>query len=212
MSGTVELLADGPVRGPRVVLAHGAGAPMESDFMNAVARGLAGLGLRVLRFEFPYMREGRKIPDRAPVLLDTWRAVLGQIGRPERMVIGGKSMGGRMASLIADEVGARGLLCFGFPFHAPGKPPGDRIGHLATLATPTLILQGTRDPFGTRAEVASYTLAPAIRIHWLDDGDHDLEPRRASGRTGADHLDEACAVSARFVRARAAGSPTSAPG
>ncbi|HJX27100.1 MAG TPA: alpha/beta family hydrolase [Thermoanaerobaculia bacterium] len=202
---TVELLWNGPEDGALVVLAHGAGAPMDSAPMNTLAKGLAAAGLRVARFEFPYMRARRETgarrgPDREPVLLGTWRTVVQQLGGGERLVIGGKSMGGRMASMIADEVGARALVCLGYPFHPPGKPEKTRTAHLGNLRTPTLIVQGTRDTFGTREEVAAYHLSPSIRITWLEDGDHSFKPRASSGRTEAQALREAVEAVTDFVR------------
>ncbi len=199
------LVRDGPAGASRIVmLAHGAGAPMDSPFMTAIASGLAAAGIGVARFEFPYMRArrhggGRRPPDRLPVLLDAWRAIAATLADTATLVIGGKSLGGRVASMVADEVGAAGLLCLGYPFHAPGKPPGERIVHLATLRTPTLIVQGTRDPFGRPDEVASYPLAPAVRVAWIADGDHSLAPRKASGRTADDTMDEAIGLAAAFV-------------
>jgi predicted alpha/beta-hydrolase family hydrolase len=141
----------------------------------------------------------RKGPDRAPVLLDAWRAAIAELGGGSRLVIGGKSLGGRMASLVADEVGARGLVCLGYPFHPPGKPEQLRTAHLAALRTPALIVQGTRDPFGTPDEVAGYALSEAIRVHWIADGDHSLGVRKSSGRTRRDALDEAVEAVAAFV-------------
>lgn len=186
------LLFDGPADAAlTVALAHGAGAPMDSPFMTEMAHGLAAHGVRVARFEFPYMAarrvDGRKRPPNPQArLLETWRAVIAALG-PGRLVIGGKSMGGRMASLIADEACVRGLICLGYPFRPPGRPEKLRTAHLETLATPALIVQGTRDPFGTRDDVAGYTLSPAIRVAWMEDGDHDLKPRKASGRTHDDN-------------------------
>jgi uncharacterized protein len=191
-----QLLIDGPSRaGTMVILAHGAGAAMDTPFMEFFARGLAEGGYRVVRFEFPYMAErrqgGRKRPpDREDALRQTWLEVLGQFS-PERLVIGGKSLGGRIASLIADEIGAAGLVCLGYPFHPTGKPSQTRTKHLQTLKTPTLIVQGTRDALGKMEEVAGYPLSPAIRVHWLEDGDHSFKPRRVSGRTEAENWQEA---------------------
>ena len=187
-----------------VALAHGAGAPMDSPFMNEVAEGLAGRGLRVVRFEFPYMArrrtEGRRAPpDRAPLLLETWWEAIAACGPAGRLVIGGKSMGGRMASLVADEAGVAGLLVFGFPFHAPGKTAEGRIGHLADLATPTLIVQGTRDALGSRDEVANHALSSAIELCWIEDGDHSLKPRKASGHTYEESMARAVTAAAGFV-------------
>ena len=180
--GTEQYLVDGPARAKHTYLfAHGAGGAMDVGFMNVVAQGLAEHGIRVVRFEFPYMaarRTSKKrggAPDRQPVLLDTFKRVVEEHGGGKKVIVGGKSMGGRMASMIADEVGARGLLVFGYPFHPPGKPAQTRTEHLAELRTPTLILQGTRDIFGTRDDVAAYTLSPSIRIQWMEGGDHSLK-------------------------------------
>jgi predicted alpha/beta-hydrolase family hydrolase len=108
-------------------------------------------------------------------------------------------MGGRIASLVADECGARGLVCLGYPFHPPGEPQKLRTAHLAGLRTPALIVQGTRDPFGTPDDVAGYRLAPGIRIVWLEDGDHSFKPRASSGHTEAEHLRTAVAAVAGFL-------------
>lgn len=180
---------------------------MDSPFMDEVAARLtsAGAAIAVVRFEFPYMAKrraegSRRPPDRAPVLLDCWREVILDLGPANRVVIGGKSMGGRMASLIADEMKVAGLLVFGFPFHAPGKPAGERIGHLATLKTPTLIVQGTRDTMGTRDEIADYALSPAIDLLWIEDGDHSLKPRKKSGFTPDDAMETAIQGSVSFLK------------
>lgn len=202
-----HFLFDGPgtPAGVTVVLAHGAGAPMDSPFMNVVARGLAERGLRVARFEFPYMRarreEGkRRAPDREPVLRQTWLSVIAELGGGNCVIIGGKSMGGRIASMIADEAEVRGLVCLGYPFHPPGNPAKLRVSHLEHLKTPALIVQGTRDPFGTPEEVAGYSLSPAIRFLWLEDGDHSFKPRAASGKTEREHLAAAVEAVAELAR------------
>lgn len=199
------MLRDGPEEAPiTVVLAHGAGAGMDTPFMTRIAEGLAGAGLQVVRFEFPYMQrrrtEGsRRPPDRQPILLDCWRQVIAELGPAERLVIGGKSMGGRMASLIADECAVAGLVCLGYPFHPAGKPERTRTEHLEGLATPTLILQGERDALGNREDVAGYALSPSIAVHWLADGNHDLKPRKASGRDHEQNLAEAIDAIASFT-------------
>src|SRR5436309_860369 len=155
-----EFLFDGsPSASRTIALAHGAGAAMDSPFMNAFAAGLASAGLRVARFEFPYMAEMRQTgkrrpPDREPVLRETWLQVVNLLGRAG-LIIGGKSMGGRIASMIADEAGVAGLVCLGYPFHPTGKPDRLRVAHLKTLRTPTLILQGRRDPFSSRSSSSS---------------------------------------------------------
>ncbi len=194
----LKFLIDGPDTAPvSILLAHGAGAPMDSAAMTAVTKALVAVGFRVCRFEFAYMaarRDGqRKPPPRAERLIPEYRAAVEALGNAGRLIIGGKSMGGRVASMVADELSAEGriagLLCLGYPFHPPAKPEELRTAHLADLRTPALICQGTRDPFGTRDEVEDYRLSPAIALLWLEDGDHDLTPRkRVSGFTAADHL------------------------
>jgi len=230
-----EILLDGPADAPTLILAHGAGAPMDSPFLATMAAGLGERGVRVGRFEFSYMRArreggGRKAPDREPELRRAWLAAIAAIaaisatgastsgatgdsgtrgasdpeGGGRRLWIGGKSMGGRIASMIADQAGVRGLVCLGYPFRPPGADPAvaaRRTAHLRDLRTPTLIVQGTRDSFGGPDEVAGYALSPRIRVHWIEDGDHSLKPRKSSGRTEAQNLAEAMDVVAAFVRA-----------
>ena len=155
---------------------------MDSPFIAAMASGLAGTGWRVVRFEFPSMARMRQTgrrqgPSRMPVLQEAFRQQmqLEKTEQPDRPIfIGGKSMGGRVASLLVDELdssdGVRGCLCLGYPFHPPGKPLQLRTEHLAALRTPTLILQGERDSFGTREEVESYGLSTQIQLHWISSG------------------------------------------
>ncbi|TAU43627.1 alpha/beta hydrolase (plasmid) [Rhizobium ruizarguesonis] len=181
-----------------ILLAHGAGAPMDSASMTAAANALAGVGFRVARFEFAYMAarrtsEGRKPPPRAETLNPEYEAAIEELGASGPLIIGGKSMGGRVASMVADDLHRRGkiagLLCLGYPFHPPGQPGKLRTSHLKGLTTPALICQGTRDEFGTRDEVPGYDLSDRIEILWLEDGDHDLKPRKTiSGFSSADHL------------------------
>ena len=159
------------------LFAHGAGGGMSSPFMTAVARGLEARGIDVVRFEFPYMQARRRVPDREPVLLQAWRDVVAAHGGGAAVAIGGKSLGGRMASMVADELGVRALVCFGYPFHPPGKPEKLRTKHLAPLRTPALIIQGERDPFGTRDDVAGYELSASVEIAWLPGADHSYRPR-----------------------------------
>ena len=173
-----ELLSDGPADAETtLVLTHGAGGGMRTPFLAATAREVAAQGTRVVRFEFPYMAAGRKRPDHQTVLLDTWRDVVRELGGGARLIIGGKSMGGRMASMVADELGVRGLACIGYPFHPPADKTKLRTAHLAGLRTPTLIVQGTRDQFGSREEVGTYTLSPAIRVEWIEGADHSFRNR-----------------------------------
>jgi predicted alpha/beta-hydrolase family hydrolase len=201
-------LTDGPDAAEQVyVFAHGAGGAMDTPFMTTIARELGERGIRVVRFEFPYMaarRTGGKrgAPDREPVLLNTWREVVAQLGGGQRLFIGGKSMGGRMATLVADELKVRGAVVFGYPFHPPGQPNKLRTAHLETLTTPMLVLQGERDPFGTRADVTGYQLSPQIRVEWIPDGDHSLKPRAKSGTTERDNLLHAIDAAANFMGSR----------
>ena len=189
-----------------LLLAHGTGAPMDSAWMNDISDLLADRGIAVARFEFAYMagrREGRrKPPPRGDSLTGEFLDAVASVRSTGRLFIGGKSMGGRVASMVADELTAAGsisgLVCLGYPFHPPGKPEQLRTAHLETLATPTLICQGTRDVFGTVEEVADYALSPAIQFHWLEDGDHGFKPRKASGRTEKQNLGEAADAIAQF--------------
>lgn len=201
-------LFDGPEDAPAtLLLAHGSGAPMDSAAMNAATAALAAEGLRIARFEFSYMATrringSRKPPPKAETLNPEFVAAIATLGTRGPLVIGGKSMGGRVASMVADGLHAdgkvAGLLCLGYPFHPPEKPAQLRTAHLVNLTVPALICQGTRDPFGTKDEVPGYGLPEHIRMLWLEDGDHDLKPRKSmSGFSAADHL----ATMARTVKA-----------
>ncbi|QVM93955.1 alpha/beta hydrolase [Pseudomonas entomophila] len=189
-----------------LILAHGAGAPMDSGFMEDMAQRLAGQGVGVVRFEFPYMAQrrvdgGRRPPNPQKVLLECWRNVYDQV-RPLAagpVAIGGKSMGGRMASLLADELGADALVCLGYPFYAVGKPEKPRVEHLAGLRTRTLIVQGERDALGNREAVEGYVLSPAIEVDWLAAADHDLKPLKVSGFSHEQHLQTAAERVAGFL-------------
>lgn len=201
----LPLLKTGPPSTPRLLLAHGAGAPMDSPFMNTIADTVAAAGIEVVRFEFEYMAKRREDgtrrgPDRAPKLIARFEEALSLVGPPAEVIIGGKSMGGRIASMIADEVGAAGVLCLGYPFHPPGKPERLRTAHLETLKTPTLIVQGTRDRLGTEEEVATYALSPSIEVAWMGDGDHSFKPRKKSGRTLEQNLEAAADAVVGLIR------------
>ena len=206
---TPPLYFDGPASSHKTfTFAHGAGVGMNSDFMNYIAEYLGAAGIRVARFEFPYMQKTRsdgkrRPPDRTPVILETWGAVINALGC-ENLIIGGKSMGGRMASMCAvhqENAGApvAGCICLGYPFHAPGKPEKVRADHLADIKTPCLILQGERDPFGTKAEIGGYPLSTVIKLHFLEDGEHSFIPRKSSGRTQAENWKRAVEEMIRFI-------------
>ncbi len=201
-------LENGPAQASRVlILAHGAGQGPDSPFMSAMADRLARGGVRVVRPWFPYMAKTaadgrRRPPDREPKLLETLRAVItAEQARAERLAIGGKSMGGRMAARLADEVSAAGLVCLGYPFHPPGKPERTRLEALAELRTPALICQGERDPFGHRDDVAGYRLSTNVQVAWISDGEHSFKPRKLSGHSWSDNLDAAATQVLAFLRA-----------
>ncbi len=185
---------------------------MDSPFLEQMAGLLGERGIGVMRFEFAYMaarRDGkRKPPPRAEKVTGEYEAAIAQARKTltagQKLFIGGKSMGGRVASLIADDAYGRGdiagLVCLGYPFHPTGKPEQLRTAHLENLKCPALIVQGDRDPFGTRAEVEGYSLASNITVEWIADGDHDLGPRGNSGFTRKGNLAAAADAAARFMR------------
>lgn len=184
-----------------ILLAHGAGAPMDSDWMNDVAVALGQRDLRVARFEFSYMaarRGGASKPPPSPAnkLIAEYLGAISAVQQSGRLIIGGKSLGGRMASMVAQKLFGQGeiagLLCLGYPFHPPGSPEKLRTDHLTPLTVPTLVCQGERDPFGTRAEVANYPLSKSTELFWLGDGDHGFAPRKASGLSLEGNIAAAC--------------------
>jgi len=194
-----------------LVLAHGAGAPMDSDFMHAVADGMAACGVGVARFEFGYMAQrrnggGRRPPPKAPALADEYRATVSSLKARlpgKALLIGGKSMGGRIASMIADDLFKRGevggCVCLGYPFHPVGKPEKPRVAHLEATRCPILIVQGDRDALGGRDFVSHLTLSPTVKIAWLPDGDHDFRARVASGHTLQANIARAARFAADFA-------------
>ena len=193
----------------RILLAHGAGAGHLSDFMRQFAAMLVSERLQVWAIDFPYMQQmseetRRRPPPPVKKTLDhfaAWYDLLAPFSSSP-LWVGGKSMGGRVASLFASRHSCAGVIVAGYPFHPPKKPDSLRTDHFPDIATPMLILQGERDPFGTREEVAAYDLPDALHIHWLTDGDHDFKPRRRSGVNQQVLIDEAAIVAASFVRAQ----------
>jgi predicted alpha/beta-hydrolase family hydrolase len=205
----MKLIYNGPVDGPLFVFAHGAGAPATSDFMETIASGLAKQGIRVARFNFPYMKQRvdngtRRPPERAPKLIDQYQQLIAGIAQP--MVIGGKSMGGRMASLVAsaqlsgNQDKIKGLACLGFPFHPANKPEQLRSEHFPLIRQAIFIAQGERDKLGSKEEVSGYGLPDGINWLWLEDGDHDLKPRVKSGFTHQAHLQKTIRTMADFIK------------
>ncbi|TCW20989.1 alpha/beta fold hydrolase [Vibrio crassostreae] len=182
-----NVIIDGEDNPITFIFAHGAGAGMDHEFMQSVAKGLAFKGIRVIRFNFPYMikraEDGkRRPPDRAPKLLEAYQEIIEQTDA-DKLVIGGKSMGGRMASHLSELDKVAAMACLGFPFHPPGKPEKYKGEHLAELAKRCLILQGERDTFGKREEFADFNLSDSIRVEFIPDGDHSFKPRKSSGYT-----------------------------
>ena len=189
----------------RLLFAHGAGAPMDSPFMDSIADLLSKRAIEVVRFEFPYMAERRQTgkkrpPNRQPELLDVWREVFTE-NKSDCVptFIGGKSMGGRMAAIIANELDCAGVICLGFPFYPPGKPEKTRVETLQQIKKPTLVVQGERDSLGNKETVENYSLAKNVVVKWLTDGDHDLKPRKRSGFSHEQHLVEAVDHIRKFV-------------
>lgn len=212
----IEFLNDVPTHRKPIawlLLAHGAGAPMTSPFMNEIAALVASHGIGVSRFEFAYMADRRvtgkrRPPPKAERLTQEFIAAVqlhaDQVqGDRVPLLIGGKSMGGRVATLAADTLFAdgkvSGAVALGYPFHPPKKPESLRTAHLEKLKTPLLIVQGERDPFGLRTQVMNYALSPSIRVAWASDGDHDLKPRASQGISHKTNLTAAADAVASFV-------------
>jgi predicted alpha/beta-hydrolase family hydrolase len=196
-AGQISALIDGPKGTPALILGHGAGSGIRSDFMEFVASGLAARGLRVTRFNFAYLEAGKKTPDRQPILEDTYRTVVEYVRRkeqPERLFLGGKSLGGRIAShVVANGVEANGLVFLGYPLHPPGRPDRLRTAHLDGISAPMLFVEGTRDPFcplDTLDKVRADLIAPT-EVAVIDGGDHSLRVRKSSGRSSEDTWSEA---------------------
>jgi predicted alpha/beta-hydrolase family hydrolase len=190
------------------LVAHGAGNDMRNAFLGGVADGLASNGVSVMRFNFPFTEEGRRSPDRAPVLMETWRAALEEAGRRAGrlpLVASGKSLGGRMASMLAAEMGGgfppAALVFFGYPLHSPGKPEQLRDAHLSAIRIPMLFVQGTADALGRFDLVQSLVerLGAPARLHVVEGGDHSFRvrgARRPDGEIGQ----ELGTVAADFIR------------
>lgn len=201
------LMVNGEQYEKTCIFAHGAGAPMDSAFMENLAQGLAQQGIKVVRFEFPYMQERRmngkkRPPNRQPELIECFSSVLAEQSGP--CVLMGKSMGGRMASILASEQPDNskilGVLALGYPFHPQGKPEKLRIDHLPDIKVPMAIVQGTRDALGNREEVEQLPIPSCLEFLWLEDGDHDLKPRVKSGFTHQQHIEQTIQFCADFIK------------
>jgi len=194
-----------------MILAHGAGAPMDSLFMELLAEALAGQGIESVRFEFPYMvkrrEDGRKRPpDRQPALLAAFEDQVSlareELGSQVPLLVGGKSMGGRMATLLAAGKfrDNDGVACYGYPFHPPGKLDRWRTDHLDKVAVPLLVVQGTRDPFGKPDELKAQGQIPGLtRLCWLDGGNHDFQPLARQPEQQADLIAQAALLTRQFA-------------
>ena len=204
----------GPRRGfdRAVLLAHGAGSDLDAAPLRVVAEALADAGIPSLRFNYPYRDAGRKAPDRPPVLLDATRAAVAELARrtklpPERLVIGGRSMGGRYCSLVAaaedDPVPVRGLLLLGYPLHAAGKPEKVRDDHFRRLTMPVLFVSGTRDALASKADLrrSARKVTGVVSWCWLEAADHGFRPLKSSGNTLDGVLTTVAEASVAWVRA-----------
>lgn len=196
-----------------LILAHGAGAPADSTFMEELSAALEREGIGTIRFEFPYMQKRRqdgqkRPPDREPVLLEYFSGVIdrvrAELGSGSLILVGGKSMGGRMASILAsrrDDID--GVICFGYPFHPPGKLDRWRTAHFRDLNCPILVLQGTRDPFGKPDELADHQQElEAIDLRWLEGGNHDFQTLKSQPQTQSELIAQAARETRIFVDER----------
>lgn len=210
VEATGPLSVQGQARVGRLLITHGAGAGLDSEMLVAFRDALAEHGVQTVGMEFAYLRrmreEGRRRPPpRVERLVDELALgcdILSQFSqRP--LWIGGKSMGGRVASMLAARDGAAGLVLCSYPFHPPKHPDRLRLDHWPVLRCPTLVAQGTRDPFGSRDEVNQYLLPENVHMQWLEDGDHDWKPRRAieknGGKNQAELISEAAERTAVFM-------------
>lgn len=180
----------------KLILAHGAGAGMESDFMQSMQRLLEERGIETVLFDFEYMQKAKELgkkrpPDKAPKLIEAFEQQIEKHSAGVPLFIGGKSMGGRIATMLPNLELVKGIAVLGYPFHPPGKPEKLRIEHFAEVAVDLLILQGERDTFGNKEEVSCYSLPSNIAVEYLSDGDHSFKPRKASGLIQKDNLVEA---------------------
>jgi predicted alpha/beta-hydrolase family hydrolase len=209
MASVTEYAYDGPKRGAdrAVLLAHGAGADMNSAALTTVAAALAAAKIPTLRFNFPYRSAGRSGPDRAPVLEAAVREAIAELVKrtkldADRFVLGGRSMGGRICSMVAATDGALGLALLGYPLHPPGKADQLRVDHFSQLRMPTLFVSGTRDAFGSPEELKrnAKKIKGKVTFSWVETGDHGFKPLKSSGLTAPQALDEVAVTVVGFVR------------
>lgn len=202
-------VVEGVATSARLVLCHGAGVGHDSEFLSGLRQRLAACGIQVVAVEFAYMtimrKEGRRRP---PPRIETlvaelaeWHQVLLALDDETPLWLGGKSMGARVASLLATQAGVTGLVLCGYPFHPPGKPTRLRLDHWPQIVCPVLLFQGTRDPFGRRDEVEGYDLPAQVECHFLEGGDHDWQAPKRHAQTQSTLIDEAVGHVARRLGA-----------
>jgi len=182
----VAVQVDNPTGTTRIIFAHGAGAGLQSDFMQYFALALAMHDIEVVRFNFPYWQQfmdtgKRRPPPRQPALQHSMRTVAASFRDDKPLFVMGKSMGARVAFQVADDLGARAAIGLGFPFHPVGKPAQLRVAELSNRCRNNLIIQGTRDSFGKPDEVAQYARPDNLELYWLESGDHSFQPTKRSG-------------------------------
>jgi hypothetical protein len=206
VSGDLARPADWSAQTPVLILAHGAGNDMTNPLLAAVADGLALRGIACVRFNFPYKERGGKAPDRTPVLEACYRAVIADVRErfaPQHLFLGGKSLGGRMAShLAAAGEPADGLVLLGYPLHPPNQTDKLRDAHLPRIGMPMLFFAGTRDPLCNLdlLKRALGALRAPSRLHVFPDGDHSFKVPKRSGRTQAEVFAEIVAQAATWLR------------
>lgn len=201
----ISALASGPKSGAAwvVVYAPGAGSNLHDPFGKHLAEALAASEVAIVRFQFPYMEAGRKSPDRPDVLEATWRAVIeGVRSSGDKLAAGGRSMGGRIASMVvADGVKADALALFAYPLHPPGKPEQTRDAHLPAIKARALFVSGTSDAFGAPDEIrAAASKVKRSSVHLLEGADHGFAVRKSTGRTKQDVFEEATDALIKFLK------------
>ncbi|MBE1301636.1 MAG: alpha/beta hydrolase [Alteromonadaceae bacterium] len=188
-----------------LLFAHGAGADKSSEFMQLTAGLFREHQVDCRLFNFDYMDKAaelgtRRPPDRMPKLTERFVNEIAHIDSTIPLFIGGKSMGGRVASMLVEETDALGGVCFGYPFHPPGKPDKLRTEHLESLGKPLFIAQGDRDPFGKREEVESYCLSSLVNVCFIENGEHSFKTRKSDQNTTEQNMQAAVKSSVEFIK------------
>lgn len=199
-------------RSAALILAHGAGNDMHNPFLSFVHEALAMHGIMTVKFNFPYMEAGRNAPDRPQRLANAWRAVIQRVradAKPAALFLGGKSMGGRIASmLVADGEPAAGLVLLGYPLQPAGRPEALRSGHFARITCPALFVQGSRDRLCDLSLLRSVlvTMPAAATLHVIEEGDHSFKVPKRTGMTEREVWDEIVAVTGSWLAKTALAS------